>query len=120
MPKKVNAYLAWLDTLDDTTRNLVQAIMAFVGSQIDERFNELAGDIARVERRQGKNIGRVDELQLRLDQYETRQWSAAKEAIEQFAAQQLPPSRRDELIALIETTARKVEDLKAKTAGEGT
>ena len=84
--KKNKAYLTWLGTLDDATRDLVQTIMAFAGAQIDERFNELADDIQRVERWQGKNIGRVDELQLRLDQYEKQQWNMAKEAIEQFAA----------------------------------
>lgn len=118
MTKRSDAYLVWLGTLDEQTRNLVQTIMAFVGAQIDSRFNDLAGDIQRVERRQGKNITRVDELQLRLDQYENRQWSAAKEAIEQFAAMQLPPDQRDVLIQMIYKLVADVEMLKAKQAGD--
>jgi hypothetical protein len=115
---KSKAYLIWIATLDDTTRDLVQAVMAFVGAQIDDRFNELAEDIARVERRQGKNSGRVDQLQLRLDQYEKQQWSAAKEAIEQFAATQLRPEQRDELIEAFHGVVRDVEELKAaRSAG---
>lgn len=113
-----DAYLAWLGTLDEQTRDLVQTVMAFVGVQIDSRFNDLAGDVQRIERRQGKNITRVDELQLRLDQYENRQWIAAKEAIEQFAATQLPIDERDALIQLIYQLVADVEALKAKQAGD--
>lgn len=114
----MNAYEAWIATLPEEQRLFVQAIMAHVMLMVDDRFNELAGDIARVERRQGKNIGRVDELQLRLDYHEKRQWIAAKEAIEQFAAQQLPPERRDELIAKLNDVIARVEALEAKAQGD--
>lgn len=118
MTTRSDAYLTWLGTLDEQTRDLVQMVMTFIGVYVDSRFNDLEGSIQRVERRQGKNITRVDELQLRLDQYENRQWLAAKEAIEQFAATQPPSDQWDELVQLIYQLAVDVEALKAKQAGD--
>lgn len=112
------AYRAWIEGLPDATRDLVQTIMALVGAQIDNRFNELAADIQRVERRQKTNGERIAELNLRLDQYEDRTWSAAKEAIESFAATQLPPAERDALIQVLYGLARDVEQLKARQVND--
>lgn len=108
------AYRAWIEGLPDATRDLVQTLLALIGAQIDDRFNALAADIGRVERRQKTNSERVAELNLRLDQYEERTWSAAKEAIEQFAATQLPTAERDALIQVLYNLARDVEALKGR------
>lgn len=92
--------------------------MAHVMVMLDDRFNSLAGDVQRLERRHIARGARIDELQLRLDHYEERQWSAAKEAIEQFAAQQLPQEQRDALVDMLYRLAADVEMLKAKAQGD--
>jgi len=92
--------------------------MAIVMTMLDDRFNTLAADVQRNERRIKTNSERVAELNTRLDHYETRQWQAATEAIEQFAKTQLPPDLRDQLIETIYRLARDVEQLKAKQAGD--
>ena len=91
---------------------MVQTIMALLMAMIDDRFNALAADVQRVERRQASHAERTSELELRLDRYEEQQWTAAKEAIEQFAAKQLPIKQRDELIASLYRLAADVEQLK--------
>lgn len=111
-------YNEWIASLPDDTRLLVQHIMARVGALLNSRYNSLHEDLQRTDRRQATNSGRIAELNLRLDQYEDRQWSAAKEAIEQFAATQLPATERDELIQVLYNLARDVEALKAKAAGD--
>lgn len=115
---KRTAYETWIASLDADKRTFVQTIMAHVMVMLDDRFNSLAGDVQRLERRHIARGQRIDELQLRLDQYEDRQWSMAKEAIEQFAAQQLPTEQRDELIKMLYRLAADVSELKAKQAGD--
>lgn len=115
---KRNAYETWIASLDAEQRNFVQTIMAHVMVMLDDRFNSLAGDVQRLERRHIARGQRIDELQLRLDQYEDRQWSMAKEAIEQFAATQLPTEQRDALVATLYRLAADVEALKAKQGGD--
>lgn len=111
------AYNEWLGQLDADTRDLVQKIMARINTVLNVDRRGYLDDIQRVERRQASNTGRISELNLRLDQYEDHQWSAAKEAIEQFAATQLPAEQRNQLIDLLYMLARDVEMLKARAAG---
>jgi hypothetical protein len=108
------AYIEWLDTLTPETRDLVQKIMARIGALLNTDRRGHIDDIQRIERRQATNSGRVAELQLRLDQYEDRQWSAAKEAIEQFAATQLTEDERTKLIEALYRTITDVSALKAE------
>lgn len=110
-------YNEWLGTLDQEQRELVQKIMARVQTILNVDRRQTIDDVQRVERRQATNSGRIAELNLRLDQYEDRQWSAAKEAIEQFAQQQLPKDERDKLIDVLYSLARDVEALKGKVFG---
>lgn len=111
-------YEAWVSTLPEDQRILVQSIMAHVMVMVDDRFNSLAGDLQRTDRRQHTNSERIADLNVRLDHYETRQWQAATEAIEQFAQSQLPQEERDRLIAVLYELARDVEQLKARQAND--
>lgn len=114
----LTAYEKWIATLSDEQRSLVQPLMAQLMAVLDSRFNELAGDVARVERRQVTNSERIAELHTRLDHYEAQQWTAAKEAIEQFAAQQLPPEECNRLIEVLYTLVTKVEALEQKAVND--
>lgn len=116
----ISPYDTWIATLPEDQRMLVQVVMARLMEMLDDRYNDLAGEVARWGRRHTGLTTRVAELQLRLDQYEVQQWTAAKEAIEQFAATQVPPELRDQLIETIYRLATEVEQLKAKQAGDGT
>jgi hypothetical protein len=109
-------YNEWISGLDADTRELVQKIMARVGAIVNSDRRQTLDDIQRVERRQATNSGRIAELNLRLDQYEDHQWTAAKEAIEQFAATQLPPAERDRLIGVLFEIGRDVSALKIEVA----
>lgn len=111
-------YEAWIGTLPADQRILVQTIMAHVMVMVDDRFNTLASDVQRVERRLQTNSERIAELHTRLDHYETRQWNAATEAIEQFAKSQLPRAERDRLIEVLYSLARDVEQLKVQQAND--
>src|SRR5262245_7460207 len=112
------AYDAWIAGLPDEQRALVQGVMAVLMVMLDDRFNDLAGDIRRVERRQTTNSERIADFQVRLDLYEQQQWDRATEAIEQFAATQLPPSERDRLIDTLHSLVEEVTALKARQAGD--
>lgn len=111
-------YEVWIGTLPEDQRLLVQSIMAHVMVIVDDRFNAVSGDLGRVERRQATNSDRIAELNIRLDHYETRQWQAATEAIEQFAKTQLPQEERNRLIEVLYNLARDVEQLKARQAND--
>lgn len=111
-------YDDWINSLPDEQRVLVQQIMLRLGRLLDSRYSALIDDIQRMERRLATQSGKIAELHTRLDQYETHQWTMAKEAIEQFAITQLPAERREELIAMLYQLAADVEELRAKVAGE--
>lgn len=115
---KTRAYDAWISSLSPEQRALVQPLMAHLMTVVDSRFNELASDVQRVERRNREQGQRLAETNLRLDHYETQQWNAAKEAIEQFAKQQLPPEERDRLIEVLYTLVTKVEALEQKAVND--
>ena len=106
-------YDAWINSLPDDQRVLVQAIMARVGTLLDSRYNVLHEDIQRNTRRVAAQSERIADLNIRLDVYEARQWTAAQEAITQFAAAQLPADQRDALIAVLYRLVAEVETLKA-------
>lgn len=112
------AYNEWISTLDADTRDLVQKIMARISAILNADRRVYLDDVQRVERRQAANTGRISELNLRLDQYEDRQWSAAREAIEQFAAAQLPAQQRDQLVDLLYKLARDVAELKEQVVND--
>lgn len=112
------AYNEWISTLDADTRDLVQKIMARISTILNADRRVYLDDVQRVERRQAANTGRISELNLRLDQYEDRQWSAAREAIEQFAAAQLPAQQRDQLVDLLYKLARDVAELKEQAVND--
>ncbi len=105
-------YDDWINSLPDDQRRLVQQIMLRLGRLLDSRYSALYEDIQRNERRQAANSSRIAELNIRLDQYESHQWTMAKEAIEQFAQQQLPQADRDKLIAKLHQLAQDVEMMK--------
>lgn len=106
------AYDAWIATLGEDQRSLVQTIMAVVMAMVDSRYNELASNIQSNERRLKTNSERIGELQLRLDHYEETQWNAAQEAIERFASEQLPLDERLRLVDLLHNLVVEVEELR--------
>lgn len=110
------AYNEWISSLDAETRDLVQKIMSRISTILNNDRRATLDDLQRVERRQASNTGRISELNLRLDQYEDRQWSAAKEAIEQFAHTQLTEEERAKLIDVLYEVARDVSALKVDVA----
>ena len=112
------AYDTWIASLPAEQRTFVQGIMAIVMVMLDDRFNNVSGEVGRIARRQATNSERIAELQVRLDLYEQQQWDRATEAIEQFAAMQLPVVERDRLIGVLHTLVAEVEALKAKQLGE--
>ena len=107
-------YDEWINSLPDDQRRLVQQIMLRLGRLLDSRYSALYEDIQRNERRQASNSSRIAELNIRLDQYESHQWTMAKEAIEQFVQTQMPPTERDKLIAKLHQLERDVEAMKQK------
>ena len=113
------AYDTWIASLPEEQRTFVQGIMAIVMLMLDDRSNDVADDVLRVERRQKTNSEKIAELHVRLDLYEQQQWDRATEAIEQFAAQQLPVKECERLIEKLHTLIAEVAALKAKQAGEG-
>lgn len=114
-----HAYEKWIAGLPGDQRDFVQTLMAVLMAMLDERFNVLAADIQRVERRQHGHVGRTGELERRLDLYEEQQWNAAKEAIEQFARSQFTADQYDALIQALYKLAADVESLKrSKQANE--
>lgn len=108
----MTAYEAWIANLPADQRQLAQMLMAQLMAMLDDRFNELAGEVQRWGRRHISLSERVAEDERRLDSYEAQQWSMAQEAIAQFAKQQLPPDQRDVLIELLYRLATEVEALK--------
>lgn len=108
------AYDAWIASLPDDARQLVQAIMARVGVLLDSRANDIHADIQRNTRRLATQSERLADLNTRLDHYETRQWTIAQEAIAQFMATQLPLEERDALIQQIYQLATEIEAMKSR------
>lgn len=109
-------YHAWLDTLDKDQREIVQKMMSRINTILNADRRHTIDDIQRVERRQATNSERIGDLHVRLDQYEQSAWTAAKQAIEEFAAARLSIEEVEKFFDAFRQLVIDVEELKTRTS----